>query len=183
MLKKIAIVLVALGLLACNAGREVTAKGAAVKDEVPLPVRALYTDTPKAQRKPFVLKGDNLAAMTYWHGNLMNDWANHWVDYWTDGEGQFVSSAMEDTDTYQSLLWLSKTGRADVDRLMVLRTASNYTTPPPGMTAVENLLRDNEGYPGLQASLESAYSVGSVVIDELLGNWENYKDTIPGSAN
>jgi len=147
------------------------------------PVRALYTDTPKAQEKPFVLKGDNLAAMTYWHGDLMNDWANRWVDYWTDGEGQFVSSAMEDTGTYQSLLWLSKTGRADVDRLMVLRTASNYTTPPPGMTAVENLLKDNEGYPGLQASLESAYSVGSVVIDELLANWDSYKDTIPGSAN
>ncbi|MBB3062883.1 purine nucleoside permease [Microbulbifer rhizosphaerae] len=147
------------------------------------PVRALYTETPAAQREPFVLKGDNLAAMTYWHGDLMNDWANRWVDYWTDGEGQFVSSAMEDTGTYQSLLWLSKTGRADVQRLMVLRTASNYTTPPPGMTAVENLLKDNEGYPGLQASLESAYSVGSVVIDELLANWDSYKDAIPRSIN
>ena len=70
--------------------------------------RDLYTDHEVARRKPFVLRGDQLAAMTFWHGKLMNDWANDWTKYWTNGEGEFVSSAMEDTGTYQSLDYLTK---------------------------------------------------------------------------
>jgi purine nucleoside permease len=30
--------------------------------------------------------------------------------------------------------------------------------------------------------LENIYIVGSIVIDELLGNWDYYSETIPGSA-
>ena len=57
---------------------------------------------PNAQKPPFVLKGDNLAAMTFWHGKLLNEWAERWVSYWTDGKGNFVTSAMEDTGTFQA---------------------------------------------------------------------------------
>ncbi len=144
--------------------------------------RSLYTEHENARKKPFVMKGDNLAAMTFWHGEILNNWANEWVDYWTNGEGEFVSSAMEDTGTYQSLLWLTKAGKADVDRLMVLRTASNYTMPPPGVSAADNLLAENEHYSGLVASLESAYVVGSEVIDTLLADWEHYAKHVPGKS-
>lgn len=141
--------------------------------------RLLYTEHPNAQRPPFVLKGDHLAAMTFWHGTMMNDWANDWVDYWSEGEGNFVTSAMEDTGTMQSLTWLTNAGRADRDRLMVLRTGSNYTLPPPGVDAATNLLSENEGYAGLDASLESAYIVGSKVIDTLVAGWDIYRDRTP----
>ena len=63
--------------------------------------RAVYAE-PAAQRPPFVLKGAHLAAMTLWHGALMNDWA-HWVAYWSEGQGNFVTSAMEDSGTAQAL--------------------------------------------------------------------------------
>jgi len=142
--------------------------------------RNAYTDHENARKKPFVMIGDNLAGMTFWHGKILNDWANQWVDYWTEGKGEFVSSAMEDTGTYQSLLWLSKIGKADVNRLMVLRTASNYTMQPPGLTAVENLLNENDHYSGLEASVESAYIVGAKVVDALVAGWDNYRDSIPG---
>lgn len=144
--------------------------------------RNLYTEHPNAQRPPFVLKGDNLAALTFWHGSMMNDWANDWVDYWTEGKGEFVSSAMEETGTLQSLEYLQNIGRVDRQRVMVLRTASNYTMPPPGVSAAENLLRENEGYAGLEASLESAYIVGSKVIDTLLADWDTYKARTPVPA-
>ncbi|GAB5415203.1 MAG: NUP-family purine nucleoside permease [Congregibacter sp.] len=141
--------------------------------------RLLYTEHPNAQRPPFVLKGDHLAAMTFWHGKILNDWANDWVSYWSEGKGNFVTSAMEDTGTMQALTWLTRAGRADRDRLMVLRTASNYTMPPPGVDAATNLLAENEGYAGLDASLESAYIVGSKVIDTLVANWDEYRDRTP----
>ncbi len=58
---------------------------------------------------------------------------------------------MEDTGTFQAITYLHPTGKVNKDRVMVLRTASNYTTQPPGMTAAEHLLRENEGYAGLNA--------------------------------
>ena len=141
--------------------------------------RELYTEHPNAQRPPFVLKGDNLAALTFWHGEILNNWANDWVDYWSNGEGNFVSSAMEETGTMQSMEYLDNIGKVDRDRVMVLRTASNYTMPPPGITAAENLLAENEGYAGLDAALESAYILGSIIVDDILDNWEARADTIP----
>jgi purine nucleoside permease len=141
--------------------------------------RAPYTETPNAQRPPFVLRGDQLAAMTFWHGELLNDWANHWVAYWTGGEGEFVTSAMEDTGTFQAITYLDRLQRADRDRVLVLRTGSNFTTPPPGVSAADNLLAENEGYAGLDASLEAAYRVGSRVVDTLLADWATFRERTP----
>jgi purine nucleoside permease len=151
-------------------------------DEDVLLESARYINHPNAQRPPFVLRGDNIAALTFWHGEILNAWANAWVNYWSDGKGEFVSSAMEDTGTYQSLNYLHKIGRVDKERLMVLRTASNFTMPPPGVSAAENLLKENEGYTGVDLAVETAYIVGSVVIDEILGNWAVYRDTIPSDT-
>ena len=65
-------------------------------------------DLPNARRPPFVLKGDELSASTYWHGRLLNQWANDWVQYHTDGKANYVTTAMEDTGTLQSLTWLAR---------------------------------------------------------------------------
>jgi len=150
-------------------------------DESLVEVREKYTEHEMARKPPFVLKGDNVASLTFWHGEILTDWANQWVDYWTEGKGNFVSAGMEDTGSYLSLSWLHKIGRADKERVMVLRTASNYTMPPPGVTAAENLLQENKGYAGLKVAVESAHKVGSRVVDELLENWSTYESTIPNS--
>ena len=142
--------------------------------------RARYTEHPNAQRPPFVLRGDHLAASTFWHGEILNGWANAWVDWWTESNGEFVSSAMEETGTMQSITWLAQTGRADPRRVLSLRTASNYVMPPPGVSAADNLLAENEGYSGLEIALESAYRVGSVVVDALLADWPRYRVCVPG---
>ena len=142
--------------------------------------RARYVGFPNAQRPPFVLKGDQLAAMTFWHGALLNRWANRWVRYWTQGKGDYVTAAMEETGTFQAIEYLSKIGRADRNRVMVLRAGSNYSMPPPGVTAADYLLRENEGYAGLTASVESLYRVGGRVVDALLADWPRYAKAPPG---
>jgi purine nucleoside permease len=141
--------------------------------------RAQFKEFPNALKPPFVLKGDNLAGMTFWHGRILNEWADRWVSYWTDGKGNFVTSAMEDTGTYRSLSYLHSTGKVNQDRVMVLRTASNYTIQPTGMSAADHLLQENKGYAGLLASVEAAYRVGSVVVNEIVGKWATYKDHTP----
>ena len=122
-------------------------------------MRSLYTDHPAAQTKPRVLKGDHLAAMTYWHGKLLNQWANDWVSYWTKGQGNFVTSAMEDTGSLQSLTFLDRAGKVDLNRVLVLRSGSNFTMQFPGITAAESLAGEKlgKGYTAFIPALDAAY--------------------------
>jgi purine nucleoside permease len=143
--------------------------------------RLLYTGFPNAQRAPFVLKGDQLAAMTYWHGQHLSEWANDWVDYYTDGTGEYVTTAMEDTGTYGSLKWLARAGKVDLQRMLVLRTASNFDQQWPGGDAAESLSGEKLG-PGYSAyipALEAAHAVGRQVVHALLDGWDVYKDELP----
>jgi purine nucleoside permease len=155
--------------------------------DIPLPdsdalrmARSQFVDMPNANRPPFVLKGDQLASSTFWHGKLMDQWANDWVKYHTDGQGNFVTSAMEDTGTLQSLTWLAKAGRVDINRVLVLRTASNFDQPPPGVTAAESLAGTKIAkYSAYLPSLEAAWRVGNAVVAELVKNWSTYRDKLP----
>ena len=144
-------------------------------------LRDKYTGYPNAQKLPFVLKGEHVAASTFWHGNMLNEWANNWTHYWTAGQGNFVSSGMEDTGTYQSMIYLDNVNKVDKSRFMVVRTGSNYSMPPPGLTAIENLRLESgeNGYAGMRSALETAYLVGSKVVDTIVANWSQYKTTMP----
>jgi purine nucleoside permease len=142
--------------------------------------RALYP-SPNAQRPPFVLKGDTLSSSTFWHGKLMSQWANDWVKYHTGGMGNYVTTGMEDTGTLQSLTFLSKAGHADINRVLVLRTASDFDSPTGSMTAAESLARNKIGqYTGYLPALDAAWRVGHAVVADIVKNWPQYRDAIPG---
>ena len=159
---------------------ELTKDTALMDNEASAILRARYVNYPNAQKPPFVLKGDQLAAMTFWHGKLMNDWANDWVDYWSEGDGNFVTSAMEETGTMQSLTFLKNAGKVDTQRVLVLRTASNFTMQHKGITAQESLSGERKGgYSAMIPALENAYRVGVKVVDALIDNWEVYKKELP----
>jgi len=134
-----------------------------------------------AKRPPFVLRGGNLSASTFWHGKLMNEWARDWVRYQTDGKSTYAVCGMEDTGTLQSLTWLAKAGKVDINRVLVLRTASNYDQQREGTTAAESLAETKiRQYSAYMPSLDSAYRVGHVVVDALVADWATTKDHLPG---
>ncbi len=142
--------------------------------------RARYQGHPKALAAPGILIGANLASSTYWHGKLLNDWANDWVDYYTEGRGNYMTTAMEDAGTLRALTNLTRAGRADVNRLLLLRTASNFDMQPPDLTAAESLFGEKIGhYSAYIPSLEAAYSVGSRVVRELVAGWDRFEQEIP----
>ena len=145
-------------------------------------MREQYKGYAAAEMEPFVLKGDQLASATYWHGKLLNDWANDWVEYWTGGQGNFVTSAMEEMGTYHALARLDRAGKVDKNRLLVLRTASNFTMQWPGISAYQSLAGEKltgKGYSAYIPSLEAAYLVGSPVVHRLVRDWATYKDNLP----
>ena len=134
-----------------------------------------------ARRPPFIMKGDTISSGTFWHGALLNEWATAWVKYHTRGAGEFTTTAMEDTGTLQSLTFLARAGRADLKRVLVLRTASNFDMPPPGVTAAENLAQMKLGsYSAYLPALEAAWRVGNPVVEELVRGWATYRETPPG---
>ncbi len=142
--------------------------------------RNRYLDFPEAQRPPFVLKGDNLSATRYWHGELSNQWAERWVEFWTNEKGRFVTSTMEDAGTLRALYQLATAHRIDWDRILLLRSASNFTMQAPdGMTPLQSLRGGDDGdgnlFPGYIPSLRSLQRVGSKVIHEIIENWSRFK--------
>lgn len=158
-----------------------TAKTAIPDNATLKTIRARYTAYPKALQPPSVLTGDEATGQTFWHGKLLNAYAEDWTKYWTGGTGRFVMTGMEDTGVARALNVLGKLGKADPTRLMVLRTGSNYAMPAPGQTAADSLHAENAELSALQSSLDAAYLVGGKVVDEITGNWPRYVDTIPGS--
>jgi len=139
--------------------------------------RARFDGT-AAQLPPFVTQGDELSSSTYWHGNLFDAWATEWLRYFTGGQGVFATSAMEDTGTLQSLQFLAAAGRVDFQRVLILRTVSNYDRQPRGSSAAESLESQRAGSSGaFLPAIQSAYTVGHVVVNELLSHWPKYRSS------
>ena len=139
--------------------------------------RAMYLGYPAALAPPAVMLGDTLSSSTYWHGALLNRWANDWVRLYAGSDAEFVTTNMEDSGTLTGLERLARQGLADLDRVMVLRTVSNFSVPPPGKSAAWSATAD---YPGNgRPALESAYQVGREVVEALLAGWGEFRDHVP----
>jgi len=140
--------------------------------------RAAWTGFPQAQRPPFVLEGETLGARRYWHGEARTRWAEDWTKLWTRGQGLFVMTNMESQTNQEAMIALGKEGLVDTDRILVLRTASNFSEPPPGLAVTASI---GDEAPGQRAAFDSNQRVGAPVIHELLAHWDRYKDAIPGN--
>jgi purine nucleoside permease len=123
---------------------------------------------------------DALSSATFWHGTRMDAWANEWTRYYTGGKGNFMVSAMEDSGTMQALTFLSQAGRMDLNRVLVLRTVSNYDREAPGTTPAASL-KDMFGgkYSAYMPALEAAERVGDRVVRDIVEHWAERESTIP----
>jgi purine nucleoside permease len=147
-------------------------------DPIVATFRAGFTNYPNARRPPFVLLGDTFASDYYWHGRIMTQYARDWVRLYTAGKGVFATTEMEDAGFMNALERLTAMHRVDTDRVLVLRTASNYSEERPGHTAVESVTAP---YIGSRLALESAYLCGSTVLHKLLADWPTTYAHIPGN--
>ncbi|WP_049623628.1 purine-nucleoside phosphorylase [Frateuria defendens] len=141
--------------------------------------RAAWKGYPQAQRKPFVLMGETLGATRYWHGERRNRWAEDWVKLWTRGQGLFVMTNEESQLYQRAILALADQGFVDRDRVMVLRTASNFSMPPPGVSETASI---GDESPGMALAFDSNQRAGTVVLHELLAHWNRYRGAIPSAS-
>lgn len=139
--------------------------------------RALYAaDFPAVAKGPVVLLGESFASCRYWHGAVMQKWADDWTSLYTDGKGLCAMTNMEDHGIANALTRLAAMGKMDFQRVLFLRTGSNFSMPPKGESAAASMVAE---YQGMLPALEAAYQVGGVVVAELLSGWANYETTPP----
>jgi purine nucleoside permease len=138
--------------------------------------RDAWKGFPNAQRAPFVFLGETLGSVRYWHGPGRTQWARDWVKLWTGGKGLFAMTNMESQTAARTMKTYAKLGMVDADRVLVLRTASNPSGPPPGKGALDTI---GDEAPGQVAAYEANYRVGAVVAHELLDHWARYERAIP----
>ncbi len=136
--------------------------------------RVGYPSEPAAQRAPSVMIGDGLSTTRFWHGARRTQWARDWVRLWTDGAGTFVMTDCEDQGIMDVLTKLSADGLVDARRILVLRTASNYSREPDGAPPKLEFTHGGAG-----AAFESAYVVGAPVVKALVAGWATYESDLP----
>jgi purine nucleoside permease len=130
---------------------------------------AAYRHDPAAVMPPRVRIGAQLATDPFWHGALMDAWAHRWVPYMTGGRAQFATWGENDSGAMDALYALTLAGKADWNRALLLRTASNFVRQPDGMTAAQSLNAQEHGaFPAYLASLDAAYRVGHHIVALLL---------------
>ena len=138
--------------------------------------RAQYKGFPAAAQAPRVLLGDSFASCRYWHGAVMQKWADDWTALYTQGAGSAAMTNMEDHGLANALTRLGAMGRVDFQRVLILRTGSNFSMPPTGQSAAESMVAE---YQGMLPALEAAHRVGAPVVHALLKDWSRYEAKTP----
>jgi len=145
--------------------------------------RAKYTDPhyKAAMQPPSVMICDSVAIDTYWHGQFLSQRADDWAKLLTNGAGKYCMTDEEDNATLTALKRASQAGLVNFDRVAVLRTASNFDQQDSTGTqsAYQSLVQSSGGF---IPSLVNAYRVGSALAHNIVADWHDWKDGVPGAS-
>jgi purine nucleoside permease len=153
-------------------------KGAKLTDDPQaIAYRASYPSAP-ANQPPSVLQCDTTSSDTWFGGAALTQRARDWTKLMTGGKGVFCMSAQEDNATLTALSRGAATGKVDMNRVAVLRSASDFTAPYPGQSDSAGLLNYlSQG--GLGSSGENLYVAAKPLIDAIVGDWSLWEGGAP----
>ncbi|MBP0616464.1 purine-nucleoside phosphorylase [Jiella mangrovi] len=146
-------------------------------DDTAKAYRANYAAAP-ATDAPIVSICDTVSGDTWWHGKSFSDAMNDWAKLLTDGKANYCTTQQEDNATLAAFSRGAEMGRIDMDRIAILRTASNFDQPYEGQTPDASL---NAKSGGFTIALDNAYRVGSKLTDAIVGNWDDWKNGVPAN--
>ncbi|KAL6450353.1 NUP Purine nucleoside permease [Candida maltosa Xu316] len=132
--------------------------------------RILYNET-AARNDPQVVKCDVLTSDNYFTGNVLNDYFANFTKLMTNSSGVYCATAQEDNASLEAFTRATKYGLVDYDRIIVMRTISDFSRPPSSMSAVEYFFNRTDG--GIQASLDNLVIAGTPIIHDIVQNWDN----------
>lgn len=136
--------------------------------------RALYEVSPSYQagsEPPSVLGCDVATSDVYYSGTRLSEAFENTTTLWTNGSGVYCTTAQEDNATLEAILRAAQFNLTDITRAIVMRTASDFDRPPPGISELQNLLYVNQG--GFPPAIKNIYLAGVKVVTGILDGWSS----------
>ncbi|KAK5222606.1 hypothetical protein LTR72_005443 [Exophiala xenobiotica] len=120
---------------------------------------------------PSVLGCDVATSDVYYSGTRLSEAFENTTHIWTNGSGVYCTTAQEDNATLEAIMRAAKMNLTDYSRVMVMRTASDFDRPPPGVSEIQNLLYVNQG--GFTPAIKNIYLAGIKVVMGVLEGWDS----------
>jgi purine nucleoside permease len=141
--------------------------------------RAHYAEI-KANAPPSVIQCDTMAGDTWFHGIKLGERATAWTTLWTGGKGTYCTTQQEDNATYLALTRGAISGLVDLNRVAVLRTASNFDRPYPGESAWHSLCGCGPGGSsgGFVPAISNLWVAAAPFINDVVVHWDKWKDGV-----
>ncbi|KAG0682571.1 hypothetical protein C6P42_002853 [Pichia californica] len=135
--------------------------------------RETYNYAP-ANRTPEAIPCDTLTGDTYWFGNRLDESFSNYTNLITNGTGNYCTTQQEDNASLEALLRAAMYGLVDFSRIVVMRTASDFTysNDYSGNLTVEFF--DDVYQGGVTASVVNLYYASKPFITDILENFESY---------
>lgn len=141
-------------------------------DSAAIAYRAKYADVYTAGAEPpSVVLCDTATSDVYYSGNYLGEAFDNTTTLWTNGTGNYCMTAQEDNATLEVMIRAAIEGLIDFARIIVMRTASDFDRPPPGVSAYDHLLINDQG--GFDIAIDNIYYAGVEVVKGVLDGWNS----------
>jgi purine nucleoside permease len=94
----------------------------------------------------------------------------------TGGNGVYCTTQQEDNATMAALTPGARAGLVDINRVALLRTASDFDRPFPGQSAYTSLITGGVGFPVATADL---YNGAVPWVNDVVSNWSQWRQGVP----
>ncbi|KAJ0122342.1 purine nucleoside permease [Diaporthe amygdali] len=118
---------------------------------------------------PSVVLCDSATSDVYYSGKLLAEAFDNTTTLWTNGSGHYCMTAQEDNATLEVLLRMAIEGLVDFSRIILMRTGSDFDRPPPGTSAYDHLLINDQN--GFEIAVENIYYAGVEIAKGILSDW------------
>lgn len=135
-------------------------------------VNRLLYDQDAARALPAVVKCDVLTSDNYFTGNVLGDYFSAYASMMTNGTAQYCSTAQEDNASLEALTRLSQAGLVDFARVVVMRTISDFTRPPPSRANDTVAWFNDPQSGGASAAFANLPIAGMPFVEDVLNNWD-----------
>lgn len=154
-------------------------RGAALEDsDDARAFRARYPSAP-ANAPPRVTQCDTMSGDTWWSGAHLREHARRWTQLLTDGAGTYCTTQQEDNATLVALQRAAAEGRADFHRIAILRTGSDFDSPPPRQGAFQALHAQLALQGPFRIACDNLVIAGMPLVDEIAGHWDQWQHGVP----
>ncbi|KAJ7198276.1 purine nucleoside permease [Mycena pura] len=117
---------------------------------------------------PAVVLCDTATSDTFWSGAILGEMVENTTRVLTNQAAVYCTTQQEDNATLNVLLRGARAKLVDFSRIIVMRSASDFDRPPPGESAVAQLLGPA---PGFEPAILNLHVAGVKVVQTIVDGW------------